>query len=267
MLRGLPPVFQSSRPLVFAHRGGAKLAPENTMAAFDNGIALGADGIELDVQLSSDGVPIVFHDPVLDRTTDRSGPVSRLSADELARVDAGFRFAQAGTQPFRGQGIGVPRLEDTLRRFPSARLIIEMKGAEPELARAVAQVVRRTDAVERVCVGSFSQVPLDTLRRESPEIATSASPPEARWTLHRSWIRWPRRSQRPFIAFQVPERRGRFRVVSPHFVRQVHREGRVLQVWVVDSEADARRLLSWGVDGLITDRPDVAVAVRDAWSG
>lgn len=127
------------------------------MAAFDNGMALGADGIELDVRLSSDGVPVVFHDPVLDRTTDCSGPVSGLSADELARVDAGFHFTHSGTQPFRGQGIGVPRLEEALRRFPAARVIIEMKGAEPELARAVVQAVRRTDAVERVCLGSFSQ--------------------------------------------------------------------------------------------------------------
>jgi glycerophosphoryl diester phosphodiesterase len=261
----LPPVFQSSRPLVFAHRGGAKLAPENTTAAFDNGVALGADGIELDVRMSGDGVPVVFHDPSLERTTDRSGPVAALSADELARVDAGYHFSNGAAHPFRGQGIGVPGLEATLRRFPSARFIVEMKGAQPELARAVAQAVRRTDAVDRVCVGSFSQLALDTLRDEAPEITTSASEREARWTLHRSWVRWPLASRRPFVAFQVPERAGRLRVVTPAFIRQVHREGRVLQVWVVDSDADARRLLSWGVDGLITDRPDVTVAVRDGF--
>jgi glycerophosphoryl diester phosphodiesterase len=263
--RSLPPVFQSSRPLVFAHRGGAKLAPENTTAAFDNGVALGADGIELDVRLSGDGVPMVFHDPSLERTTDRSGPVAALSASELARVDAGYHFSNGDGYPFRGQGIGVPTLEATLRRFPSARLIIEMKGAQPELARAVADVIRRTDAVDRVCVGSFSQQSLDTLRDEAPDIATSASEPEARWTLHRSWVRWPRASRRPFVAFQVPERAGRLRVVTPAFVRQVHREGRVLQVWVVDREEDARRLLGWGVDGLISDRPDVTVGVRNTF--
>ncbi len=259
----LPPVFQSPRPLIFAHRGGAKLAPENTMAAFDNGLALGADGVELDVRLSADGVPVAFHDPSLDRTTNRSGPVEALSADELARVDAGYHFSNGTTHPFRGQAIGVPTLEATLRRFPSARVIVEMKGAHAELARAVARVVRRTGAAERVCVGSFSQRSLDILRVEAPEITTSASQPEARWTLHRAWVRWPLGSRRPFVAFQVPERAGRLRVVTPAFIRQVHREGRVLQVWVVDTEADAERLLAWGVDGLITDRPDVTVPIRD----
>jgi glycerophosphoryl diester phosphodiesterase len=252
---------------VFAHRGGAKLAPENTMAAFDNGVALGADGMELDVQLSGDGVPVVIHDPALDRTTDRTGPVASLSAEELARVDAGYRFAKGDSHPFRGQGIGVPTLETALRRFPSARVIIEMKGAQPELPRAVAQVVHRTGAVDRVCVGSFAQQTLDTLRRECPEITTSASLPEARWTLHRSWVSWPLGSRRSFVAFQVPERAGRLLVVTPRFIRQVHREGRVLQVWVVDTEADARRLLGWGVDGLISDRPDVTVPIRNALAG
>jgi glycerophosphoryl diester phosphodiesterase len=263
--RRLPSVFRSSRPLVFAHRGGAKMAPENTMVAFENGLSVGADGLELDVRLSRDGIPVVFHDPTLDRTTDRTGPVIGLTADELARVDAGYRFAAGDRHPFRGQGIGVPRLEDAMRRFPGARVIVEMKGGEPELARAVADVLHRTSAIERVCVGSFAQRSLDTLRREFPEIATSASPPETRWTLHRSWVRWPLGSRRAFTAFQVPERAGRLRVVSPPFIRQVHREGRVLQVWVVDTEADARRLLAWGTDGLISDRPDVAVAVRNAF--
>jgi glycerophosphoryl diester phosphodiesterase len=250
--------------LIFAHRGGAKLAPENTLAAFENGTALGADGLELDVRLSGDGVPVVFHDADLDRTTDRSGPVIGLTADELAAVDAGYRFESNGSHPFRGKGIGVPRLESVLRRFTSARVIVEMKGEQIELASAVAQVVRRTNSMDRVCVGSFSQRLLDALRLEAPEITTSASQLEARWTLHRSWVRWPRASRRPFVAFQVPERAGHLHVVTPGFIRQVHREGRVLQVWVVDKEDDARRLFAWGVDGLISDRPDVTVAIRNS---
>ena len=84
-----PPVFKTDRPLIFAHRGGARLAPENTLAAIDNGIKLGSDGLEIDVQLSSDGIPVVIHDPTLDRTTNRTGPVRHFTAAELARVDAG----------------------------------------------------------------------------------------------------------------------------------------------------------------------------------
>src|SRR5262252_4414077 len=112
------PFFTSAKPAVFAHRGGAALAPENTLAAFDRGLALGADGLELDVHLSRDGEVVVVHDGTLDRTTDLTGPVSARSADELARADAGYRFRRGDAFPFRGQGIGVPTLATVLRRYP-----------------------------------------------------------------------------------------------------------------------------------------------------
>jgi glycerophosphoryl diester phosphodiesterase len=267
VLARLPAVFQSDRPLVFAHRGGARLAPENTMPAIDNGMALGADGLEIDVQLSADGIPVVIHDHLLDRTTDRTGPVNALTAAELARVDAGYRFEVDGRHPFRGQGIGVPLLDDVLAKHSTTRMIIEMKGGQPELARAVAASIRKAGAIERTCVGSFYQGSVDALRAHDPQITTSASQGEARWTLHRSWMRWPWIGKQPYVAFQVPEYAGRMRVVSKAFVRQVHKQGHVLQVWVVNERDDIRRLLDWGVDGIISDRPDTAVAARDEWLG
>lgn len=236
------------------------------MPAIDNGIALGADGLEIDVQLSADGIPVVIHDHTLDRTTDRSGPVNGLTAAELARVDAGFHFQIDGGYPFRGQGIGIPTLDAVLANHRDVRIIIEMKGGAPELARAVGASIRRAQAVERTCVGSFYQESIDTLRAEHPDVVTSASQEEARWTLHRSWVRWPWIGARPYAAFQVPERAGRLRVVTPSFVRQVHHEGQVLQVWVVNERAAIHRLFDWGVDGIISDVPDIAVAARDEWS-
>lgn len=235
------------------------------MHAIDNGLRVGADGIEIDVQLSADGQVVLIHDPTLDRTTDHAGPVKALTADALARVDAAYRFEQAGAFPIRGQGMGVPRLDEVLPRHPGTRVIIEMKGGSPELARAVGTCVRKADAVERVCVGSFHASSIAVLRAEFPEIATSASQPEAQWTLYRSWLRWPFTAARPYCAFQVPEFAGRMRVVSRNFLRHVHREGHVLQVWVVNERADIWRLLDWGADGIISDRPDVAVATRDEW--
>src|SRR4029450_10039312 len=113
------PFFAASRPLVFAHRGGSALAPENTIAAFDYGLALGADGLELDVHLSRDGVVVVHHDDTLDRTTSAHGPVSGRAGDDLAQGAAGYRFpsdsrASTPLYPFRGQEIGVPRLRAVL---------------------------------------------------------------------------------------------------------------------------------------------------------
>jgi glycerophosphoryl diester phosphodiesterase len=258
--------FYTREKLVFAHRGGSRLAPENTIAAFAHGLALGSDGIECDVHLSRDGVPVVIHDKTLERTTDAAGLVAARTADELSRVDAGHHFvALDGTRPFRNRGISVPTLEAVLREFRQARVIVEMKQGDAALARGVVDVLRRTKSIDRVCVGSFYRDGLAIVRAEEPAVSTSASELEARWTLYRSWCRWPGRSVRPYCAFQVPERAGRLRVVSRAFLSQAHRDGARVDVWVVDTAEDVTRLFSWGVDGVITDRPDIAVRVRDQW--
>jgi glycerophosphoryl diester phosphodiesterase len=245
---------------VFAHRGGSGLAPENTIAAFDNGLALGADGLELDVHLSRDGLVVVHHDRTLDRTTNLRGPVAGRTADELARADAAYSFRGNGSFPFRGQGLGVPLLSDVLVRYRDVPVIIELKMNTPELAEAVVDVVRRAGGIERVCLGSFGRRALRAVRRFEPAIATSAAREEVRWALYRSWCRWPV-SRAAYSCYQVPEWAGRTHVVSPLFVRAAHGARLPVQVWTVDTESDARRLLEWGVDALITDRPDVIVPV------
>jgi glycerophosphoryl diester phosphodiesterase len=228
------PFFESPRVLVFAHRGGAALAPENTIAAFDNGLELGADGIELDVRASRDGAIVVHHDATLDRTTNRPDPVDSLDARDLARVDAGYRFSAQGTHPFRGQGIGVPTLAEVLRRYRDRRIIVEMKLNSAEFAAAVVEVVRSADAVDRVCLGSFGRRSLSAARILEPALATSAAREEVRWALYRSWCRWPVKRP-PYAGYQVPERAEATRVVSPAFVRHSHAVGLGVQVWTVDT--------------------------------
>ena len=244
--------------LVFAHRGGAALRPENTLLAFDHGLALGADGLEFDVRLSRDGVVVVHHDATLDRTTNGSGPVAACTADELARLDAGYRFGA-----FRGITGGIPRLDEVLRRYPGARCIIELKVNDAELARRTIDAVRAAGAVDRVALGSFGTRVLRAARAYEPRLPTGAAREETRLFLYRSWIRWPAR-RAPFQEFQVPELAGSTRVVTPRFVRDAHAAGVKVLVWTVDEEADMRRLLDWGVDAIISDRPDVAVAVAGA---
>jgi glycerophosphoryl diester phosphodiesterase len=254
------PFFDGARPLVFAHRGGSGLSPENTMPAFERGLALGADGLELDVHLSRDGVVVVHHDRTLERTTDLDGPVADRTAAELAAADAGYRFERDGAFPFRGTGIGVPRLADVLARFREVRVIIELKADTEALARGVVEEVRRAGAIDRVCLGAFTRRVLDAARALEPAIATSAWREEVRWALYRSWVGLSP-SCPAYRGFQVPERSGRTRVVSPRFVAAMHRADLAVQVWTVDTEADARRLLAWGVDALITDRPDAIVPI------
>lgn len=254
------PFFESPRPLVFAHRGGAALAPENTFAAFDRGLALGADGLELDVRLSRDGIVVVHHDITVDRTTNLRGPVGAWTAEELWNADAGHHFGGRDGWPFRERGCGVPSLRSVLNRYADSRIIIEMKDNTTELARATVDTLRAAHAIDRVCLGAFRQRTLRTVRSIEPAIATSAAKEEVRWALYRSWVGWPV-SRPPYRGYQIPESAGVTRVVSPRFVAAAHRYGLRVQVWTVDSPDDARRLLGWGVDGLITDRPDLIVPV------
>jgi glycerophosphoryl diester phosphodiesterase len=221
-------------------------------------MALGADGLELDVHLSRDGVVVVHHDRTLERTTNGRGPIAELTADELARLDAGYHF-----QGFRGAAGGVPTLAEVLRRYPAASLIIELKVNDPVLAHKTIDEVRAAGALQRVALGSFGRRVLRAARIYEPRIVTGASREETRLALYRSWARWPVRRP-PNDAFQVPERSGATRVVSPRFVRYAHATGVAVQVWTVNHAADMRRLLDWGVDGLISDRPDTAVEVVSA---
>ena len=257
------PFFGRSRPRVFAHRGGAALGPENTIAAFDRGLATGAEGVELDVQLSADGVVVVCHDETLDRTTDTSGRIDARTASALERVDAGYHFTDtAGHHPFRGRNIGIPALADVLQRYKDVPTIVEMKADSADMGRAVANVVRRAGAVDWVCAAGFGRRALRAAREELPAMASSGCHPEVRLAVYRSWAGLPVR--RPaFGGYQVPEFAGALRVASPRFIRHAHRAGLEVHVWTIDDEADMRRLLEWGADALITNRPDLGVHVRD----
>ena len=256
------------RPLLYAHRGGAALRPENTLAAFDHGLALGADGLELDVRLSRDGVVVIHHDDMLERTTNGQGRVSDRTAAELATLDAGYSF-QAGSGgvnrefPFRGQGIGVPALSEVLDRYPTAPIIIELKEDTEELARRTLDVVERARAAARVSLGSFGGRVLHAVRQLAPDVRTGAGREETRWALYRSWVGWPLR-RTAYQEFQVPEVSGSTRVVSRRFIEHAHRADVAVKVWTVDAAADIERLLDWGVDGIISDRPDVAAPIVSA---
>jgi glycerophosphoryl diester phosphodiesterase len=255
--------FDSQRPLIFAHRGGCALGPENTIAAFDRGAASGADGLELDVHLSKDGVAVVFHDETLERTTNARGLVRSLTAAELAQVDAGCRFRDGeGGYPFRDRGVGIPTLRTVLERYPHLRAIVEMKVDDAAMGRAVLADVRAAGAEDRVCAAGYGQSSIDAVRSAAPRLATSACHPEVHVALYRSWVGWPVR-RAPYGGYQVPEKAGVIRVVSRRFVRHARDAGLRVQVWTVDEEADMQRLLAWGVDGLISNRPDLAVRVRD----
>lgn len=254
------PFLQHERPLFFAHRGGSKLAPENTNTAFEKGVSYGADALELDIHQTRDGELVVIHDPTLNRTTNGTGPVATHTLDELRRFDAGYRFTPDGGQtfPFRGQGIEIPTLRAVFERFPDLRINIEIKDPSPEREEALWRVLQEMDAADRVMVGSFSRASLDRFRRlTGGRVGTSAGATEVRAFVLSALSRTTRFLRPRYECLQVPDTYGAIRVVSRTTVEAAHRLGLEVHVWTIDDPAQMRALLALGVDGLMSDRPDL----------
>ena len=225
-----------ARPVV-AHRGASGEFPENTILAFRNGLDQGADALEFDVRLSADGVPVVIHDPWVDRTTDGTGQVSELALSELRRLDAGY-------------GESIPTVDQVLAEFTDCPMIIEIK--ETPAAAPLAEVVRRHGAQGRALFGSFLGGALKPVRAR--EFARAASRTESAifWLASRMGIG---AGSRAFEAFTVPVKHRQVTVVDRRFVLAAVRQGKPVHVWTVDDRAEAERLRSLGVEGIITNYP------------
>ena len=251
--------YLAGAPLLVAHRGGSRLAPENTLEAFRDAVERWqADMLEMDVRLTRDGHVVVIHDETVDRTTDGTGPVSSFTLEELQRLDAGHRFVDPrGEASFRGRGVNVPLFEDVLLGFPGMRLNVEVK--EPGAAGPLVDVVRRHGAETRVLVAAEHERSRDAARGYPGPWGASRTHVFWFWALHRLPGGGPYTPSADIL--QVPEVWRGLRVVTPSFVRAAHRRNLPVQVWTVDDPADMRRLLAMGVDGIQTDRPDLLARV------
>lgn len=233
--------------LPIAHRGGARLAAniglENSVVAFGNAVALGYRWLETDVQVSRDGVVFAIHDESLDRVTDSSGIIGELDAADVREALIG------GVEP-------VPELATLFETFPDACFNIDVKtdaSVEPTLA-----VVRAYDAVDRVCIASFSDARLRRVRRLMPGVATSLGPFDVGLLRFAPTARLRATgARRGAGSVQVPRERYGITLVKPSFVRHAHEAGLQVHVWTVDEASAMTELLDMSVDGIVTDRPDV----------
>ncbi|MDX1674792.1 MAG: glycerophosphodiester phosphodiesterase [Longimicrobiales bacterium] len=257
----LHPVL-SGAPLLIGHRGAAGLAPENTLASFREAVERWAvDMIELDVRASADGHCVVIHDATVDRTTNGSGAVADLTLEALQSLDAGHAFTdEAGGHPFRGQGVRIPTLDEVLTAFPTLPFTVEIKIGTVQAP--LLETIRRHDAVDRVVVAGMEAAHRGLFRGYRGAVSATTRELRIFLAFHRlrlAWL-WPVRAD----VFQVPElhpwdgseETGARRVVTPRFVRDARRKGVPVHVWTVNETDAMDRLLRWGVDGLITDRPD-----------
>ena len=264
-MTGAPrPYLALRRPWLVAHRGGARLAPENTLPAFDLAARLGADAFELDVHLTADGEVVVFHDDETARLTGAAGTIEARTLAEVRALDAGFGFTADGrTFPFRGRGISPPTLRELLARHPRTRLNVEAKSADPALAEALVKVVREAGALGRVCLGSQHDEQGERIRSLAPEACHFL--PEGPATCHVMAARAEGATGCPtgWDVADLPFRMegSELVIVDRPTVEYFHRQGMAVFAWTVDAEADMRRLLADGVDGVMTDRPDLLARV------
>lgn len=253
-------------PVAIAHRGSRTLWPENTDLSFQAAYELGYRHFETDLHLSADETLVCFHDPTLDRTTNASGRVNDLTLTELQALDAGYRHGSSDGFSYRDRGVRIPTLEWLLETFPDTSVVVDLKsdGSASHLAR----LVHDLEAHDRLIVGSFSEARLAEFRSLTRgRVATSVGPATARkWVLA---SRVGRGVRGEAVALQLPVRARGIRVVTPRLVEAAHRAGLQVHVWTVNDSEEMIRLLDIGVDGLITDRPDVLkdlMIERGEWS-
>ncbi len=264
------PYLDVDGPIAFAHRGGAEEFPENTLRAFRHAVNLGFTHVETDVHATADGVVVAFHDHSLDRVTDGRGAVRDLAWSRLRRA------LVAGSDP-------ILRLDELLEELPDTRINIDPKS--DAAVGPLAEVLRRSGAVERVCVCSFSDRRTQQVRdRMGDSLCVGAGPRGmARLLAASARPRRPGRvgaesAERPratpvpvrlgFHAAQVPVRFRGLTLVRPGVLAEAHRRGVAVHVWTIDEPAEMHRLLDMGVDGIMTDRPSVlrqAMIDRGHW--
>lgn len=243
------PFLAHEHPIRFAHRGSRVLWPENTMPAFQGAVDLGYRYLETDVHVTRDGKVVIFHDHRLERLTDGAGRVWEREWEELRRLDAAHHFGAEGEFPYRGKGVGMPLLEEVVRSFPEVMLNLDLKQRGVE--QAVATEVLRLGVEERVLIGSFHDARIRRFRRITEgRVATSAGPREVSRAVS-SAVAGARVRGRA-DALQVPDR-----LASKRLLEAAHKGGKQVHVWTVNDPERMRQLLALGVDGIVTDRPDL----------
>lgn len=238
------PYFRGSTPRVFAHRGFHLAHPENTRGAFRAAVDIGINHIETDVVASRDGIAMIAHDLKLDRVAGIRGAVGEYTAAALADIDLG--------------GEGFITLREALAEFPTALFNIDVKDerAIPDVVAAI----RDSNAVDRVLVSSFSARRRRAVLAQLPDVASSASLTEF-LRIYGS-VRVGMTPPLPRIqALQIPASAYGVPTVTSSLVDRYHRAGLEVHVWTVNHEPEMRRLLALGIDGIVTDRPDIALAV------
>lgn len=247
-----------ARPVI-GHRGNRACAPENTIPSLLEAVALGADAVEFDVQVTRDGALVLMHDLTLDRTTDATGPLAARSLADLRGVDAGARFTGGGLDfPWRGRGVAVPTFDEVVEALPrSLPMIIELKT--PTATAALKHAIDRHALRDRIIVAGFD--PASTTPLRGSDVALGASTPDVAGLLLPSLLRRPIVAPW-FRALCIPPSHRGIPVPVAAVARATRAHGVVTHVWTINEPARAQRLWRAGVQGIISDDPALMLAAR-----
>ncbi|MFB5190432.1 glycerophosphodiester phosphodiesterase [Alicyclobacillus fastidiosus] len=262
------PFTDGAEFLTMAHRGASMRAPANTWPAFELAWKMGANVIETDVHWTKDDRLVVCHDDVVDRVTEHTGRIRDLTYGELRTLDFGYRFTldEGKTFPFRGKGVQIMTFDELLERLPDVRVNVDLKPKEPRVASFL-RILDEHNAFHRVMLASFSHQTLVEARARTPRVATSASTREVVEFLLRipSLLRlFGRDAKVPYLALQVPRSAWGRPLVNRHFVERAKAIGVAVHVWTVNDEKQMQELVEAGVDGIVTDCPDICLKVLHA---
>ena len=234
------------KPLVIAHRGASAHAPENTLSAFNLALEMGADGVELDVSLTKDGIPVVLHDDTVDRTTNGRGTITQMTLAQVKELDASNKF-----EKYRGEKI--PTLEEVLRTVtPRGTINIELKSMSLQtdgVEAATLAAIENTGALDKVMTSSFNPLALRRMYILEPRIPRGLLySPKLPIYLRRAWLR-------PLA--HPTALHPHYSMITREFVAWAHGKGYKVNTWTVDDPGEMKRLIELGVDAIMTNKPDV----------
>jgi glycerophosphoryl diester phosphodiesterase len=253
-------------PLVIAHQGGDGVWPGDTMYAFAKAVEMGVDVLEMDAHLTKDGYIVLMHDEQVDRTTDSTGSIEDLTLSDLKKLDAAYQWSNddGKTFPYRGQGIQVPTLEELFATFPQLRYVIEIKLTQNPIDQPLCDLIRKQDMQDKVIVASFHDEAMQNFRATCPEVATSASRTEVRNFVLLGKVFLSGLIAPHYQAIQPPydpKESMNIPIMTERFIREAHAKNVKVEPWTVDDPELMRQYIEWGVDGIMTDRPDLMIEV------
>lgn len=254
------------RPLVIAHQGGDGVWPGDTMYAFENAVQIGADVLEMDAHITKDGQIVLMHDEKVDRTTDGTGLIEDLTLDQLKQLDAAYKWSNddGKTFPYRGQGIQVPTLEELFQQFPEMRYVIEIKLTENPIDKPLCELIRKYSLQDKVVIASFHDQAMKNFRKTCPEVATSASRGEVTTFVLLGKVLLSGLVAPGYESIQPPYDPAESKnipIMTKRFIREAHAKNVAVEPWTVDDPKLMKQYIEWGVDGIMTDRPDLMTQV------